>query len=238
VTWSIVVRDKRSGAFAVAVSTCAFAVGARVPHADGGVGALATQAMTNPTYGPRGMALLRAGAPAQAVVDILTAGDEGRDYRQLHVQDAKGGIATHTGVSCVPWCGHILGDGFSIAGNMLAGPEVIAATAKALEALADVPLPERLIRALKAGEAAGGDKRGKQSAALRIHTTEDYPFLDLRVDDHADPLAELARLEEVSRKRFVHVAHFLAKRHDPSGTWRPEEMDAILARVKPGQAGL
>lgn len=237
-TWSIVVRDKRSGAFAVAVATCAFAVGARVPHVEGGLGALATQATTNPTYGPRGLTLLRASAPAQAVVDILTSADEGRDHRQLHVQDANGRIAAHTGMSCIPWCGHLIRDGFSVAGNMLAGPDVIAATANAYEALASVPLAERLIRSLKAGEDAGGDKRGKQSAALLIHTTEDYPYLDIRVDDHSDPLAELARLELVSRKRFVHVAPHLARRDDPSGTWRPEDIDAILAMIKPGEAGL
>lgn len=237
-TWSIVVRDKKSGAFAVAVATCAFAVGARVPHIDGGIGALATQATTNPTYGPRGLALLRAGAPARAAVDILTAADEGREHRQLHVQDAGGGIAAHTGKSCVPWCGHLVRDTFSVAGNMLAGPEVVAETARAYEALHEAPLAERLIRALKAGEDVGGDKRGKQSAALLIHTSEDYPFLDIRVDDHPDPLGELARLELVSRKRFVHVAPHLARRGDPSGTWRPEEIEAILAKVKPGEAGL
>lgn len=216
-TWSIVARDPATGAFGVAVATKFFAVGALTPHADGGAGALATQALVNPTYGPRGLRLLREGVPAQAAVDILTGTDPGRDFRQLHVQDASGGIAVHTGKECIDWCGHVVGDGFSVAGNMLAGPSVVADTARAFSAAREMPFARRLIAALLAGEAAGGDKRGKQSAALLIHTTEDYPTLSLRVDDHPDPLAELVRLEAVSRERFVHFAACLPTRADPAG---------------------
>jgi uncharacterized Ntn-hydrolase superfamily protein len=230
-TWSIVARDPGSGAFGVAIATRFFAVGALCPHADGGVGALASQALMNPTYGPRGLRLLREGVPAPDVVRLLTQSDPGSDARQLHVQDAAGRIGTHTGPACIGWCGHAVHDGFSVAGNMLAGEEVLAETARAYMESAHLPFAQRLIAAMKAGEAAGGDKRGKQSAALRIVTTEEYPALDLRVDDHADPLAELTRLEEVSRERFVHFAKFFATRDNPGGEWDRAVIEAEIARA-------
>ena len=140
-TWSIVARHPETGAFGVAVATRFFAVGALCPHALGGVGALATQALINPTYGPRGLRLLREGVPARTVVDVLTESDEGRATRQLHVQDATGSIAAYTGDACVPWCGHVIRARFSVAGNMLTGPEVIAETARAYEESATLPFP-------------------------------------------------------------------------------------------------
>jgi uncharacterized Ntn-hydrolase superfamily protein len=230
-TWSIVARDSATGAFGVAVATRFFAVGALCAHADGGVGALATQALINPTYGPRGLRLLREGVPAATVVEVLTDSDPGSASRQLHLQDAAGRIAAFTGDQCVPWCGHAVHDGFSVAGNMLAGPDVISETARAYRESGTLAFAQRLIAALKAGEAAGGDKRGKQSAALRIFGTEEYPLLDLRVDDHADPLAELERLEAVSRERFVHFAKFFATRARPGGVWDRAVIDAEIARA-------
>jgi hypothetical protein len=149
----------------------------------------------------------------------------------LHVQDAQGRIAAHTGESCIDWCGHTIRPTFSVAGNMLAGPQVIDETVRAYEAGSALPFAVRLIRALQAGEAAGGDKRGKQSAALRIHSTEEYPLIDLRVDDHPDPLAELERLERVSHERFVHFAQFFATRDKPGGTWDRAVIDAAIARA-------
>jgi uncharacterized Ntn-hydrolase superfamily protein len=230
-TWSIVARDPATGAFGVAAATCFFAVGSLCPHADGGVGALATQALLNPTYGPQGLRLLREGLRAEAVLDALTAGDEGRATRQLHVQDAQGRIAAYTGSECIPWCGHLVDQGFSVAGNMLAGPTVIEETARAYREHATEPFAVRLIAALRAGEAAGGDRRGRQSAALRIHTTEEYPALDLRVDDHADPLVELARLEVVSREQFVPFSKLLATRTRPAGVFAPAAITAELTRA-------
>lgn len=230
-TWSLVARDPATGAFGVAVATRFFAVGALCPHADGGVGALATQALINPTFGPRGLRLLREGLSAAQVVQVLVASDPGQATRQLHVQDAAGGIATHTGADCVPWCGHVVREGFSVAGNMLAGPGVLDETAAAYAAGADLPFAQRLIGAMQAGEAAGGDKRGRQSAALRIHTSEEYPALDLRVDDHDDPLAELARLEAVSRERFVHFAGFFATRAAPGGVWDRAAIEAGIQQA-------
>jgi uncharacterized Ntn-hydrolase superfamily protein len=231
-TWSIVARDPASGAFGVAVATRFFAAGALCLHALGGVGALSTQALINPTYGPRGLRLLREGVPAQGVVDVLTGADPGRAARQLHVQDASGRIAGYTGAECVPFCAHAIHDGFSVAGNMLAGPEVLAETARVYVAGVALPFAQRLIQALKAGEAAGGDKRGKQSAAVRIFSTEEYPWLDLRVDDHPDPLAELERLEAVSRERYVHFARFFATRAEPGGVWDRAVIDAEILRAK------
>jgi len=233
-TWSLVARDPATGAFGVAVATRFFAVGALCPHADGGVGALASQALINPTFGPRGLRLLREGLPAQTVAQALLESDPGRESRQLHLQDAQGRIAVHTGSACIDWCGHAVHAGFSVAGNMLAGPEVIARTAEAYQDHAALPFPRRLILALQAGEAAGGDKRGKQSAALRIHSTQEYPLLDLRVDDHVDPLAELDRLERVSHERFVHFAKFFATREQPGGVWDRATIDAAIARATAG----
>jgi uncharacterized Ntn-hydrolase superfamily protein len=202
-TWSIVARDAASGAFGVAIATRFFAVGALCPHAESGVGALSTQALVNPHYGAQGLRLLREGLPAEAVVHRLIAPDEGREQRQLHVIDAAGRVGQHTGTSCIDWCGATAGEGFSVAGNMLVGPTVIRDTADAYQRNSSLPLAERLLAALEAGQAAGGDKRGKQSAALLIHSTEAYPQLSLRVDDHAEPLAELRRLYEKAHERFI-----------------------------------
>jgi uncharacterized Ntn-hydrolase superfamily protein len=235
-TWSLVARDPDTGAFGVAVATRFFAVGALCPHAQGGVGALSTQALINPTYGPRGLRLLREGLPAQTVAQALLESDPGRESRQLHLQDAQGRIAVHTGRDCIDWCGHTVHTGFSVAGNMLAGPEVITRTVEAYQDHAREAFPRRLILALQAGEAAGGDKRGKQSAALRIHSTEEYPLLDLRVDDHADPLAELDRLERVSHERFIHFATFFATRESAGGVWDRTVIDAAIARATASQA--
>ncbi len=131
--------------------------------------------------------------------------------------DAAGRSAAHTGSSCIEWCGHITRDGFSVAGNMLAGPRVIEETARVFVSSVSLPFAEQLMTAMEAGEAAGGDKRGKQGAALLIHTSEDYPFLDLRVDDHVDPLAELRRLYSVSLERFQPFMGCLPSRAQPAG---------------------
>jgi uncharacterized Ntn-hydrolase superfamily protein len=171
----------------------------------------------NPLYGAAGLDLLASGHDAAGVVAQLAQADVGQAQRQLHVLAARGAAAAHTGAACVDWCGHQLGDGFSVAGNMLAGPQVIAATVQAYRATSGLPLAERLLAALHAGDAAGGDKRGKQSAALRIHADEDYPALDLRVDDHAEPFVELQRLYDKSLERFQPFTACLAGRHDPVG---------------------
>jgi uncharacterized Ntn-hydrolase superfamily protein len=235
-TWSIIARDSLTGQFGIAVATKFFAVGARVPHIAAGIGGVATPARVNPYYGIDGLALLREGREPRAIVETLIAADAGRESRQLHIMDANGRIAAFTGRECVDWCGHVQGDGFSIAGNMLAGASVLDDTAKALVANASLPFAQRLIAALKAGEAAGGDKRGKQSAALLIHGEEEWSDLDLRVDDHADPLAELERLEQVSRERWVHFRPFLPTRKNPAGITDRAKIDASVEAATAGKA--
>jgi uncharacterized Ntn-hydrolase superfamily protein len=225
-TWSIIARDYSTGQLGIAVATRFFAVGARVPHIAAGFGAIATQALVNPYYGIDGLKLLREGRSPRDVVDTLISTDSGHESRQLHIMDAAGRIASHTGRDCVDWCGHVEGDGFSIAGNMLAGARVLDDTAQAYLASKNLTFAQRLIAAMRAGEAAGGDKRGKQSAALLIYGNEDWSDLDLRVDDHADPLAELERLEAVSRERWVHFRKYLPTRKNPAGITHRETIDA------------
>ena len=228
-TWSIVARDPKTREFGIAVATKNFAVGCRVPKIAAGVGAVASQALSNPFYGVNGIRLLREGKSAAQVVQTLTAADDGRDHRQLHVMDAAGRSAAHTGAACIDWCGHTIRDGFSVAGNMLAGPAVIAKTAESYQANSALPFARRLVVALAAGEAAGGDKRGKQSAAVLIYGEEEWPDIDLRVDDHTEPLGELARLEAVSRERWVHFAKFMPSRRNPVGVLDRAEIEAGVA---------
>jgi uncharacterized Ntn-hydrolase superfamily protein len=235
-TWSIIARDPLTGQIGIAVATKFFAVGARVPHVAPGIGGVATQALINPYYGIDGVKLLRDGKSPQDVIATLIAGDDGRESRQLHVMDASGRISAHTGRECVDWCGHVEGNGFSVAGNMLAGAAVLDDTAKSYVMGERLPFAQRLIAALKAGEAAGGDKRGKQSAALLIHGSEEWSDLDLRVDDHGDPLAELARLEQVSRERWVHFRQFLPTRSNPAGVTDRATIDAAVAAATAGQS--
>jgi uncharacterized Ntn-hydrolase superfamily protein len=215
-TWSILARDA-SGAFGVAVASRFFAVGAHCPHARSGVGALSTQALVNPHYGPQGLELFEKNISPAEAIGRLVAPDGGREHRQLHMIDAQGRVAARTGSACIDWCGHLAGAGFSVAGNMLAGAQVIEETARSYEANRAMEFAERLLAALEAGERAGGDKRGKQAAALLIYTTEAYPFLDLRVDDHAEPLAELRRLYEKSLERYQPFMACLPSRSRPAG---------------------
>jgi uncharacterized Ntn-hydrolase superfamily protein len=216
-TWSIIAKDPETGAFGVAVTTKFFAVGALCPYGAGNVGALATQALVNPLYGHDGLRLLSEGRSADEIVAILTAGDPGREVRQLHVIDREGRIAAHTGRECVDWCGHLQAEGVSVAGNMLGGPTVIEATLGVFKSRTDLSFAERLIASLDAGQVEGGDKRGKQSAAIKIWRTEPYPVLDLRVDDHAEPLRELRRLYGVAHERFLAFMDAMATRANPAG---------------------
>lgn len=226
-TWSILVREP-DGRFGVAIASRFFSVGSLCIHSQAGLGALATQALMNPLYGPQGLALLAQGLSAQAVVSALTGADAGQAQRQLHVLPARGPAAAHTGSACVGWCGHQLQANLSVAGNMLAGPRVIEATAEAFAASAEQPLALRLISAMQAGEAAGGDKRGKQSAALRIQGAQDYPELDLRVDDHPEPLDELQRLHDKSLERYQPFIACLATREQPAGELERSRIEAHI----------
>ncbi len=198
-TFSIVARDPANGDLGIAVASKFLAVGSVVPWAQAGAGAVATQALANIGYGPRGLQLMAAGAPAEEALRALLADDEGRDHRQIGLVDMRGRAAAHTGAACLDWAGHTVGEGFAAQGNILAGPEVVAAVAQSFRA-ADGELAERLLAALHAGDRAGGDRRGRQSAALYVaRAGGSYGglldrYIDLRADDHLDPVPELARL--------------------------------------------
>jgi uncharacterized Ntn-hydrolase superfamily protein len=230
VTWSIIARDAATGRVGIIVATRFFAVGAMVPHIKTGVGAVATQALINPLYGPQGLVCLEAGLSAEETVGRLTTQDAGRDHRQVHVMDRQGRLAAHTGAHCIDWCGHAIRPTFCVAGNMLAGPAVLGETIRAYEVAPNVPFARRLIAAMQAGEAVGGDKRGKQSAALLVHDAEDYPIYDLRVDDHADPLSEIARLHQVAQARFVHFRRSMPSRRNPSGLADRSGLEELITR--------
>lgn len=216
-TFSIIARCPETGAFGVAVSTKLMCVGALCPFVRAGVGAVATQSFVNPYLGIDGLALLADGLDAAAVRERLVANDPGSAQRQFAVVDAAGRSAAFSGHECVGWYGHHEGDGFACAGNMLTGPEVVAGMATAWNGSAGQPLAERLVRAVEAGQAAGGDKRGRQSAALLVATTEAYPLVDLRVDDHPDPVAELRRLWEMYRIDLAPIMGMLPTVARPAG---------------------
>ena len=228
-TWSILARDPITGTLGAAVATRFFAVGALAIHVEGGVAALATQALINPMYAVQGMPRLRAGERPDDVARSLLAGDAGSLHRQLHILDGQGRMAAYTGADCVGWCGSVRGIDVSVAGNMLAGPEVVERTLTAFEASGG-PMAERLLMALEAGEAAGGDKRGKQSAALKVATRDPSPDLDIRADDHPDPLRELRRLYAVSQERFAIFRRFLPGSDSPCGVFDRAVIEAAIAR--------
>ncbi|SDO20952.1 Uncharacterized conserved protein, Ntn-hydrolase superfamily [Lutimaribacter pacificus] len=231
-TYSIVAHDETTGEFGVAVASRFFAVGALVPHIRAGKGAVATQAFVSPIWGIDAADRLAAGEAPQDVLAALTQADEGRANRQLHMVDAQGRTAAFTGESCVGWCGHVTARGVSVAGNMLTGEAVIADTLAAYRDHPGLPLAERLMTAMEAGERAGGDKRGKQSAALVIHRSEPYPWLDIRADDHADPLTELRRLYDVAHERFLFMADILPTRTNPHGLTDRSGVDAAIAEAE------
>ena len=207
-TYSIAACDLEAGQWGVATQSKFLAVGSVVPWAEPGTGAIATQAYANPRYGPDGLALLREGASADEVVKRLTEADDGRAERQLGIVDAQGGSATFTGSGCMAWAGGIAGPGFAVQGNILVGEETVAALASEFAATAGRPLAERLLESLAAAQAAGGDRRGQQSAALLVVERDggyaglSDVLVDLRVDDHAQPVAELVRLHDMHRLLF------------------------------------
>jgi uncharacterized Ntn-hydrolase superfamily protein len=201
-TYSIAACDLDAGQWGVATQSKFLAVGSVVPWAEPGTGAVATQAYANPRYGPDGLALLRDGASAEETVQKLTKADEGREHRQLGVVDARGGSASFTGGKCFDWAGGQTGPCFAAQGNILVGEETVAALATTFAATAGRPLAQRLLECLAAAQAAGGDRRGQQSAALLVverdggYAAMSDVLIDLRVDDHEQPIAELARLHD------------------------------------------
>jgi len=237
-TFSIVAYDPETGELGVAVQSKVFGVGPRVAWARGGVGAIATQAQSNESFGPEGLRLLAAGLDATAARDTLIARDAGRDLRQLAIVDATGGVAAWTGPGCSHWAGDAQGVSFSCQGNILVGPAVVAEMARAFSESKGRELGDRLIAALEAGQAAGGDSRGQQSAALlvtRVHP--DYPeyaerYIDIRVEDHPLPIAELRRLFT------LYEAQGLVQAHLRFSEWLQAKGDAAGARRESERVGL
>jgi len=201
-TFSITARSLRTGELGVAVASKYLAVGAAVPFVAAGVGAVATQARVNSAYGPQALSMLKQGLSPQDILQQFAGNDPEWEFRQLHLIDAKSRVACHTGAKTVEWAGHLVGVDSTVAGNILAGPEVLEAMLQAFHADPAQPLARRLLAALLAGDEAGGDRRGKQSAAVLVARTELYPIVNLRVDDHPDAPRELARLLDLFAKAF------------------------------------
>ena len=233
-TYSIVGCDLEARQWGVAVQSKFLAVGSVVPWAEAEVGAVATQAYANPSYGPNGLTLLREGLSASEVVERLTAADDGRDDRQLGVVDAQGGSASWTGPGCNEWAGGRTGPCYAAQGNILVGEETVAALAETFEASRDRPLAERLLEALAAAQAAGGDNRGQQSAALLVVERDggyaglSDVLVDVRTDDHEQPITELRRIYELHQQLFGRT---------PERFWLPlegelhDEVDERLGRL-------
>ncbi len=204
-TFSIVARDAKTGEMAVAVQSHWFSVGTAVSWGEAGVGVVATQSFTNKSFGIRGLDLLKQGKSPQEAMDILLRDDEGRDFRQVAILDKQGRVATHTGKSCIDYAGHANGENFSVQANMMLNNKVVPAMEKAWKEHSEMPLAERMVAVLQAAQQAGGDIRGKQSAALLVFAAEaskepwNDKLIDLRVDDAENPIPEIDRLLKVFR---------------------------------------
>lgn len=223
-TYSIVARDPNTGEMGVAVQSHWFSVGSIVSWGEAGVGVVATQSFVNPSFGQRGLEMLKQGMTAQEVVDLLIASDEGRDFRQLAIVDAKGNSAAYTGSKCIPEAGHIVGDNYCVQANLMLSNLVWSEMSKAFES-SDGPLAERLIAALEAAQNVGGDIRGQQSAAILVVKAKatgklwEDRYIDLRVEDHPEPVNEIKRLLKV----------FRAYEHMNNGDLAVEKNDMKLA---------
>jgi uncharacterized Ntn-hydrolase superfamily protein len=253
-TFSIVVRDPSSGDLAVAVASKFLAVGSVVPWAEAGVGAIATQSYANVRYGPDGLDALRSGIAAPDVLDALVAGDDLRSERQAGVVDAEGRAATWTGDGCMPWAGGRIAEGCAVQGNILTGPEVVDAMLGTYRSSDAGSLAERALAALLAGDRAGGDARGRQSAALLVvrdgggYAGGNDRLIDLRADDHPDPVPELGRLlatwrllmERPAVEDLVPIDDVLAEELHERLTglgWAPGRDDALAASVRSAMGG-
>jgi uncharacterized Ntn-hydrolase superfamily protein len=221
-TYSIVACDLQARQWGVAVQSKFLAVGSICPYAEAEVGAVATQSYVNPRYGPDGLALLRGGLSAEEAVERLTAGDDGRAQRQLGIVDGHGRAATYTGESCLDWAGGRTGAGYAAQGNILVGEGTVAALADTFETNGELPLVQRLLDCLVAAQAAGGDRRGQQSASVLVvqrdggYAGMSDVLVDLRVDDHERPIEELRRIYAIHRRLFE---------TSPREEWLPLEGD-------------
>lgn len=211
-TFSITARCKETGMLGVAVSTARPCVGGLAPYAKAGVGAIATQARLNAYYGIDGLTYLEQGMTPEAALEKMQKEDDGFELRQIAIVDANGKTVGFTGKETVPWAGHHVGDGFVVAGNMLVSEETVKAMKESYQASEGTYFPERLLAALRAGQDAGGDKRGKQSAALYVVHELEYALVDIRADEHEDPVTELERIYAVWKKELYPYIDDMPKR--------------------------
>jgi uncharacterized Ntn-hydrolase superfamily protein len=203
----------------VATSSKALAAGGMVPYCRAGVGAIASQSFVNPYLGIDGLTLLEQGLAAARALERLVESDRGRDLRQVAIIDRDGHTAAYTGDKCIPWAGALEGRGHVCLGNILVGEDVTKTMSHAFETSDNEPLPERLLRALEAGQEAGGDRRGRQSAGIHIVHAEEYPYCDLRVDDHPDPIPELRRVFEVFQREEEPFLPMTPRKDDYTPDW-------------------
>jgi uncharacterized Ntn-hydrolase superfamily protein len=238
-TFSISARCPRTGMLGVAVSTAVPGVGGICPFVKPDCGAISTQSWVNPYLGIDGLKLLEQGKSAQDTVDQLVHVDPGRDVRQFGVVDSKGNSAAWSGSQCTGWFGHLTGPDFSVQGNMLVGARTIEAMAESYIATQALTLPERLIAVLEAGQSAGGDKRGRQSAAMLVYKTEEYPYLSLRVDEHRFPIAELRRVFEIARHQLLPFVEGMPSRREPLGALPDSVVEMLMTppSFRPGGGG-
>lgn len=235
-TFSIVARCPRTGMLGAAVATAVPAVGALCPFVRAGVGAISTQSWVNPYLAIDALDLMARGASGPDALRAVLDADEGRELRQIGVVDAQGRSAAWSGAECTAWVGVIEGPGFAVQGNMLTGAAVIEGMAAAFRASEGLDLAERLMRALEAGDAAGGDRRGRQSAALCVHHVEAYPLIDVRVDDHPRPVTELRRVLDIAVLQTLPFVLGMPTRANP-GAAAPEGVVRTLGLSPPDRPG-
>jgi len=235
-TFSIVAHCPRTGMLGVAVATAVPAVGAMCPYVKTGVGAVSTQSWVNPYLAIDALRLMQSGKSGPLALDAVMAADEGCELRQIGVVDAQGRSAAWSGKSCTGWFGQIVGPHFAVQGNMLVSAPTIEEMAKAFRASDKLDLADRLMLAMEAGEAAGGDKRGRQSAAMKVHHIEDYPLLDLRVDEHAYPVGELRRIFTIAKLQLLPFVQGMPARTGP-GAAAPEAVVKLLGLPPPQRPG-
>ena len=237
-TYTLIARCPRSGAFGVGIATYSLAVGAKCPAITTGIGALTTQAFVNPTFKFLGLRLFGQGHPAEQVLDLLRGADPDFEYRQVALIDRRGDAACHTGTKTRQWCGHRIGDGFVALGNVLKGEAVLAAMAEAYQASGRLELAERIMRSLEAGRVAGGQHvldgpLPERSASLLVHNGEEHALLDLRVDSHPDAVTELRRLLD----EFKPYVPFYRQRWREPATAAPQDAFVMTLRDKAASTG-
>ena len=235
-TFSIVAHCPRTGQLGVAVSTAVPAVGAMCPFSRARVGAVSTQSWVNPYLATRALDLIASGLDAPTALECVLQSDQAKQLRQIGIVDSQGRAAVWSGTDCTSWAGDIVGPGYSIQGNMLVSGETLTAMQTAFVEACALELAERLMRALEAGQHAGGDKRGRQSASLSVYENEDYPLWDLRVDEHSEPVAELRRVFNVAALQLIPFVRGMPTRNG-AGAPAPEhvvEMLALSPALRPG----